>query len=328
MYPIAVVARRAGLTVDALRAWERRFDTIVPDRDEAGRRIYSPELCARVEMLGTIVRGGYRIGDVVNLPESELVKLLAEVMSSADASGRLRPPNDPPARVRGGAGRSADVRARVDEAVDAALALNPAALRAAIESSLTEVGRHGLSEVFVFPFMRAIKRARDRGDGGEVHVSFARGVVRSVLASFLVAAATVTGDVRRPTAAVAGPVGYVSDIALLTTAIHVSSAGWRPLVLGANLPAEEIARGVRQSGAACLIVGAVSETYCVEMMGEMARLRDLLADDLPLYFGGRLPGAMVDDLINAGLEPLTDMEELEGELVRLDTKVHVATGAR
>ena len=38
-YPISVVVRRTGLTQDILRAWERRYEAVVPLRTPTGRRL-------------------------------------------------------------------------------------------------------------------------------------------------------------------------------------------------------------------------------------------------------------------------------------------------
>ena len=36
-YPIRVVSRMTGLSVDTLRAWERRYQAVSPSRDDRGR---------------------------------------------------------------------------------------------------------------------------------------------------------------------------------------------------------------------------------------------------------------------------------------------------
>ena len=46
-YPIRAVARMTGLSLDTLRAWERRYDAVVPGRGQRGRE-YSDEDVARL----------------------------------------------------------------------------------------------------------------------------------------------------------------------------------------------------------------------------------------------------------------------------------------
>ena len=42
MYSIKAVSQATGLTVETLRAWERRYRVVVPRRDDLGRRVYWP----------------------------------------------------------------------------------------------------------------------------------------------------------------------------------------------------------------------------------------------------------------------------------------------
>ena len=61
MYSIKAVSQATGLTVETLRAWERRYRVVVPRRDDMGRRVYGPDDVLRLRRLqrwGAI--GGYQ----------------------------------------------------------------------------------------------------------------------------------------------------------------------------------------------------------------------------------------------------------------------------
>ena len=53
MYRIGELARRTGTSVDLLRAWERRYGLLRPERTEGGFRLYGEEDAARVERMRT-----------------------------------------------------------------------------------------------------------------------------------------------------------------------------------------------------------------------------------------------------------------------------------
>lgn len=40
-FTIKAVAQATGVTVETLRAWERRYEVVQPSRDGSGRRTYS-----------------------------------------------------------------------------------------------------------------------------------------------------------------------------------------------------------------------------------------------------------------------------------------------
>ena len=89
-YPIQIVAKQTGLTPATLRAWEKRYSAIVPDRTESGRRLYSEELLGRLKLLSRLVREGYRISDIAHLDLeglSGLDRRLSPTESSYRASG-------------------------------------------------------------------------------------------------------------------------------------------------------------------------------------------------------------------------------------------------
>ena len=74
-YPIRAVARMTGLSLDTLRAWERRYDAVLPGRGRRGRE-YTDEDVARLRSLGELVSSGYSIGAVASLDDTELAALL------------------------------------------------------------------------------------------------------------------------------------------------------------------------------------------------------------------------------------------------------------
>ena len=87
-YPIQVAAKRTGLTASTLRAWERRYDGVKPDRDQAGRRRYPEELVEKLSLLSSLVQKGYRIGEIAPLSLADLrtrYGLVAEVPGEASS---------------------------------------------------------------------------------------------------------------------------------------------------------------------------------------------------------------------------------------------------
>jgi MerR family transcriptional regulator, light-induced transcriptional regulator len=76
-YPIRAVAKITGLSLDTLRAWERRYQAVVPERSDRGRQ-YGPAQIERLLLLGELVRKGHAIGGIASLADQELKNLLAE----------------------------------------------------------------------------------------------------------------------------------------------------------------------------------------------------------------------------------------------------------
>src|SRR5687768_1114730 len=63
-YPVRMVIKRTGLTADLLRAWERRYGVVKPQRSEGGQRLYSEDDIVRLGMLKRATVAGHSIGEV------------------------------------------------------------------------------------------------------------------------------------------------------------------------------------------------------------------------------------------------------------------------
>ena len=84
-YPISAVAKLTGIPLDTLRAWERRYRTVIPKR--AGRgRVYSEDQIQKLLLLRRAVEQGHSIGQVAALGDRQLRELLEK--SSAMATGK------------------------------------------------------------------------------------------------------------------------------------------------------------------------------------------------------------------------------------------------
>jgi DNA-binding transcriptional MerR regulator len=83
MYRSGAAARLAGLPVETLRIWERRYSLSDAERSEHGQRLYSVEQVARLSMLKQLVDQGHAIGVLAGLAREQLQAMLAANASDA-----------------------------------------------------------------------------------------------------------------------------------------------------------------------------------------------------------------------------------------------------
>lgn len=84
MYSIKAISSLTGLGAETLRAWERRYGTVVPQRDEGGRRCYSQLDLERLMLLANLSRQGHSISKLTGLSISDLQKLQQENKKTKD----------------------------------------------------------------------------------------------------------------------------------------------------------------------------------------------------------------------------------------------------
>ena len=76
-FRIGAVSRITQIPVDTLRAWERRYNVVEPDRSTGAARLYSHDDVARLRLVKRLVDAGHAISSVASRNREELDELLA-----------------------------------------------------------------------------------------------------------------------------------------------------------------------------------------------------------------------------------------------------------
>lgn len=85
-YRTGVAARLAGLPVDTLRVWERRYAVTATARSARGQRLYSDAQVRRLVQIKQLVDQGHQIGSLVRLDDARLHALAATAGARGDAA--------------------------------------------------------------------------------------------------------------------------------------------------------------------------------------------------------------------------------------------------
>jgi len=78
-YRIGEVSTLTGVSTDSIRAWEKRYQAVVPSRDDGNVRLYSEQDVARLKAMQQLVDRGARISDIASLSQEELQQRTARV---------------------------------------------------------------------------------------------------------------------------------------------------------------------------------------------------------------------------------------------------------
>lgn len=254
-YPIRAVARLTGLSVDAIRVWERRYQAVVPGRGVRGR-VYREEEVARLKKLATLVEDGHAIGTIARLADDQLTRLL-----DASATARQQDEADPAGAVPLGPITRALARYDLNE----------------IEQTLNRYAvllppRELVFKV-VLPLLRELGMRWQNGSIRPSHEHMVSAIVRSVLGGLL---RTGTRSNVRPAIVLATLPGEPHELGLLCTALLASSSGLGAIYLGASLPEDDIAHAVSVTGARIVVVsstiaGATSPTAVKRLARAISR---------------------------------------------------------
>lgn len=88
-YRTGVAARMAGLPVETLRVWERRYQLSSPERSPRGQRLYSVEQVQRLRLLKQLADQGHAIGTLATLTLEQLQAMLGAQPSLSSPALRV-----------------------------------------------------------------------------------------------------------------------------------------------------------------------------------------------------------------------------------------------
>lgn len=208
---IGALSEMAGVSVDVLRSWERRYGLLSPQRTAGGFRLYTEDDVARVRRMQELLAAG--------LAASEAAR---QVM----AGGPSAPAAD----------ASTALSAVRNELHAALRSFDETALEAAIDRVLAGFG---LDTAIREVFLPALRELGDDWAAETVSVAQEHFAV-TVLRGRLLALARGWDGGFGPRALLACPTGELHDVSLVMFGLALRSRGWRVTFLGANTPMADV----------------------------------------------------------------------------------------
>lgn len=293
-FPIRAVAKMTGVSIDTLRAWERRHAAVRPQRDDRGR-VYTDADVRRVRLLHEAVERGHAIGRIAHLSDDELARVSATPSPGGQTGDAAH------------AGANIEIRPIVESltrfdavSVETALARAAALLRAP-----------ELLKTVLVPLMTEIGQRYYDGESGIAHEHMLSACVRNVLGSLLRVHAR-QGFTR--TLVFATLSGEAHEFGTLGAAVLAASGGLGTIYLGPDIPAEDILNVTRTVRVDAVVLGLTVGSRRVR--DEVKTLALGLDPAVELWLGGR-HGTDIAGEIEGRALPLPSYEALEQQLIRM-----------
>jgi MerR family transcriptional regulator, light-induced transcriptional regulator len=303
-YPIKIAALRSGLTPHLIRAWEKRYEAVRPDRSDTHRRLYSEEAIERLTLLGRVTRAGHSIGHVATCSDEQLRAMLHETPSAT-------PPVPPTPPEETAEASSPQLPLALAACYEAVQAMDGSRLETELHRVLVSCGRTAVMEHVLVPLIHQIGVGWEMGTLRIAHEHVAGAVIRTILGNFVRAH---SGTSNAPTLIVTTPAGQLHELGALLAGARAVDFGWRVLYLGPNLPAEEIAGAYLQSQADAVAISIVYPGDDPELGAQLRLLRRLLPPQTPIIAGGRAAAEYRPVLQESGIALCTDTSQFVAEL--------------
>lgn len=269
-YRVGMVSKMTGLSTHTLRMWEKRYAAVLPQRTEAGGRLYTDADVERLRLLHGLVESGHSIGGIAKLPDVDL-RQMATAFPAAQSQPALQ--------------HLPEVRRRVMAAIEN-LRVQEAEQMLSRAALSTEPGEF-LKRV-VGPILVEIGDRWQRGELRIAHEHAGSTVMRGLLFSLM--RLYPANDSRRR-AVVATPAKEDHELGALMVAMLAAMHGWSVLYLGPDLPAEEIAYAVTDTRAELLML-SITNLKPKDSQREIAAIESAIPDRVKMLVGGRAARAL------------------------------------
>ncbi len=291
-FTIKAVSQATGLTVETLRAWERRYEVVRPSRDASGRRTYSAADVARLRLLRTATELGHTISRLANLSDEDLAKLVA-------ASG---------GQARQGVARG---QAYVDRALDAAEHSDPGGVEEVLTSAVALLPPNEVIHTVISPLVREIGDRWHRGVVSIAQEHMVTDIVRRLVIS--VSRGYLRAD-NGPCLVLATLSGERHELGILMCSWLAATRRYHTHYLGADCPAVEIARFALEIDARAVLISLVMPENQVPVMEQLCELADLLRGKCEIWIGGFAARQLAGDEVPTGCVLLPGQHDFEQRL--------------
>ena len=290
MYTIKRAAELTGIGLPTLRAWERRYGVVSPERSEGHYRLYSDGDLRALAIMASLVEDGWTASEAA----AETLRRLEAVDHAGRTSGDLDLASPDGSEPDG-----------LEEVMAAAHELDGSRLGAVLDRAFEDDDYSRMVGGWLMPVLLAVGSAWADGritTAGEHLVSHA--VHRRLAALYDATPRTRTG----PLVVLGLPAGSRHELGLLAFAIGARRAGMRTAYLGADLPADDWVHAVsrRHAGAAVLAVPRLADVVATQNVVD--RIRESAPRTVVAVGGGHqvdvTGGLLLGHDLAAGVESL------------------------
>lgn len=285
LFNTKAVVRQTGVPAPTLRAWERRYGILMPQRGQNDYRLYSERDMATISWLRERVDSGLTISQAIALLRS---LDLGRKRHRRHALGRAPGGFGQPSIAPGGAPILAPSHLTFDELGETLMrqfaALDEAGARRTITQALSI---YSIEEACLALFEPVMVRIGNLWRGGDAPVTlehFASAIVRGQLETlFHLAPASESG----PLVIVGCAPGEFHELGALMVALFLRRGGLRVLYLGQSVEPESLLAAVRTARPACVLLSAAQPSQAATLAEVGRRLNEMGPGRPAFFFGGQ-----------------------------------------
>ncbi len=294
-----------GLSIDTLRAWERRHKAVVPTRDHRGR-MYTDADVQRLRLLRNALERGHAIGRATRLTNIELEEMSARV--------------EPGAHEKAASSAGSDFNR--DAMAEALSRFDQPALRMVLGRAAVLLSPAQFVSDVALPLLNEVSARVGHEGAGGADAHLAASAVRFVLGSMLHHYAGGGG----------ARVLFASlddgrhEFGILGAAVVAAGGGLDVVYLGAGIAADDLVSAARRSEADVLVVGVNDTAIRDRAVRELSSVVRGLSPDVEIWVHGAASGSIAAQ-VGARVQNLETFGELAAHLTRVGARLTSSASA-
>ena len=287
LYPIRTVSSMTGVKPVTLRAWERRYGLLQPDRTNGSHRLYTKEDIGRIyEILALIEKG---------IPVSKVSDIVKNKTQNTNSERNIWH----------------ELHDRMMAAINA---FDHPGLKAVYNEAMATQPISVVTEKLILPILKELGERWQKNKSGVSEEHFFSLFLRNKLGARFHHSILPQQGIKILASCLPGE---RHEIGLLLFSLEALTNNFRPVLLGADMPLEEIPSAARRSGSRAVVFSCTSADI---LQDQQDKIRSLVKSiEVPVFIGGPAAIGQRDTIVHCGASPLS--EQIHSALQMISQKI-------
>lgn len=294
MYSIKAASSLTGLNTETLRAWERRYAAVLPERDANGRRIYSQQDIKRLTLLKDVTGRGHTISKIAKLNITDLEDLLEHNQNALQLSKETF----------------------YIQVLDALKNYQLDRCEDLLRQGLIAMDPVSFATEILMPTLKKVGGLWHEGKISVAQEHFFSNCVKRIIFSMLHNSIRANDDQLK--LIFTAPSQEHHEFGILMSCLIASYRGCNCFYLGANLPVEELDKIQQQLNADVIVLGLVNTPLHKTTLHQLRLITTTFNQQVPLWLGGAGAYNLLEknSFIDA-FQLIKDLQDFDAQLQQL-----------
>lgn len=280
-YSIQFVSKITGINAHTIRAWEKRYQAVVPARTDTGKRVYSETDVDRLKKLHELVKLGNAISDVAKLGQNDLDDMYDEFVGALpNGHNGLRQEIETQPKI--------DVHLSLQNLILALRNYKLDIISHELEKVKNQLGSRDFALSLITPLLAEVGKQVENGVLNIAQEHSLSAVIKFHIGQQLYTSLNNVAD-GGDVIALATPEGELHEFGIMIAALLCGYYNLKFYYLGASMPAESLTEACNQIGANIIVLGVSSSynsSYARRLDEYINGLTENLNDKVEIYVGG------------------------------------------